>query len=50
MRLGLCLRCRQPGHLARSCPVFHLNVLETSTTETHTLTSNLDNLPQSGKA
>ncbi|KAG0276573.1 hypothetical protein BGZ96_003228 [Linnemannia gamsii] len=54
MRLGLCLRCRQSGHLARSCPVFRLNALEASTSEckpdTEALTSDLDNSQQSGKA
>ncbi|KAK3804691.1 MAG: hypothetical protein J3R72DRAFT_466325 [Linnemannia gamsii] len=50
MRLGLCLCCRQLGHLACSCPVFHLNVLETDTSKTHAPIPDLDPPQQSGKA
>lgn len=50
MRLGLCRRCRQQGHIANKCPVFHVNVWETDTSETHVPTPDLDSIQQSGKA
>jgi hypothetical protein len=50
MRLGLCLRCRQPGHLAHSCPIFRLNVMEVNTSETHTFNPDLAIGQQSGNA
>ena len=28
MRLGLCLRCRQHGHISRDCPTYSINALD----------------------